>query len=407
MFAYMRLEWCFFLRCLYERRGSFNMLPVRVVLAVQDSEYVEPLLQFIHGSEYVERVQVTAFTQMQALLQYHHKPDLIVGEVEMLEAWLSKEKSSVPWIALSEGEEVTSLMGNGLTTPKYQPLPQLLDQWISHMSGNLISRKDSGSGDTQVISIVSFLGGSGKTTVSVNMAKQLGVLGRRVFYLNLETVNSAALFPIGKRRDKEEANFSRLLYDIKSSQELNERADIPLSRYVMHHDGLKCDVFEPSDHLKDMLEMTVGDVEVIIDSLSKSGQYDVIIIDTDNLSESRLRAAMKHCNLLLWVMLDDLVSMHKTGIWLGHIEKEEPDLYAQIMNQGRFIVNRFTGSLANPMPHKDIRVDGMLPYIPSWKQVQQEELLLCSPIFQRDILKLCSELLGDIHVGSHGERAYG
>ncbi|SMF73782.1 Cellulose biosynthesis protein BcsQ [Paenibacillus uliginis N3/975] len=384
------------------------MLPVRVVLAVQDSEYVEPLLQYIHGSEYVKKVQVTAFTRVEALLQYRDIPDLIVGEANMLEAWLSEEVLSVPWIVLTEGGEELNLAGEGLTAAKYQPLPKLLDMWISHVGGNRTRKNELHSGSTQIIGLVSVLGGSGRTTAAVNMARQLGVMGLKVFYLNLETVNSSALFSGGNRR---EGTFSRLLYEIKSSQENGERNELSLTRYVMAHDALKCDVFEPSDHLKELMEMTAEDVKVLIDLIYKSGQYDVIVIDTDNQSRERLNAVMENCHFLLWMLLDDLISMYKNGIWLSHMEKENPDWFGQIMGKSRFIVNRFTGSLGNPLPRKDMRMDGVLPYIPSWKQVQQEDLLLCSPIFQREILKLCSDLLGETGWfgmrSTSGERAYG
>ena len=38
-------------------------------------------------------------------------------------------------------------------------------------------------------------------------------------------------------------------------------------------------------------------------------------------------------------------------------------------------------------------IDGVLPYIPSWKQLHREDLLLSSPIYQREVLKLCQQLL--------------
>ncbi|WP_106766712.1 hypothetical protein [Paenibacillus faecalis] len=383
------------------------MLPLRVVLAVQDSGYVEPLLQYIHGSDYVKKLQVTAFTRTEALLQYRDIPDLVVGETKMLEAWLSEMESTIPWIVLVEGGEEPSLDGDGLVAAKYQPLPQLLDLWISHVGGNRLGKNESYSGSTQIIGLVSALGGSGRTTAAVNIARQLGMMGRKVFYLNLETINSSALFSGGYRR---EGTFSRLLYDIKSSQENAGRAGLTHTPYVMAHEALKCDVFEPSDHLKELMEITAEDVGALIELVSGSGEYDVLVIDTDNQSRERLDAVMDHCQWLLWLLLDDLISMHKSGTWLDYLEKENPDWFREIMNKSKFIVNRYTGSLGNPLPRKDMRVDGALPYIPSWKQVQQEELLLSSPIFQREILKLCSDLLGErrwLAGESNGGRAYG
>ena len=384
------------------------MLPVRILLAVQDSGYVEPLLQYIRGSEYAGRVQITAFTRKEALLQYKEVPDLIVGDAEMLEAWKAGDAASVPWIILTEGGVEPTLTGDGLTTARYQPLPQLLDAWIGHAKRSGVG-KDLQVGSTRIIAYLSVLGGSGRTTASVNMARQLGVLGLKVFYLNLEIMNSSALFPAGKRREGE-GSLSRLLYEIKSTQDTGERVELSLARYVMRHDALKCDVFEPSVHMKELMEMTVSDVEVLINLIAKNGEYDVVVIDTDNFSEERLRAVMENSHSLLWVLLDDLISMYKSGVWLEHMEKEDSVLFGQIMDKSKFIVNRYTGSLANPLPRKDMRLDAVLPYIPSWKQVEQQELLLCSPIFQREILKLSSELLGEnewFDIRNTGGTAYG
>ncbi|WP_054956503.1 AAA family ATPase [Paenibacillus dakarensis] len=385
------------------------MLPVRIILAVQDAGYVEPLLHYIHGSEYVNKVQITAFTRMETLLQYPDLPDLIVGEAHMLESWLSKERSTVPWVVLSEGGDLPSLHGDGLITAKYQPLPQLIDLWIGHVRGKRAERMSLFNGSAQIIGFMSALGGSGKTTASINMAKQLGMLGKKVFYLNLEIVNSLALFP-HEQRGGHESVFSRLLYEIKSSQDRSERSEIALAPYVIRHDVLKCDVFEPSSHLKELMEMTEDDVEILIDLIANCGQYDVIVIDTDNHSQERLHAVMGKCSMLLWVLLDDLISMYKTGAWFAHMEKEDAVEFNRIMAKSRFIMNRFIGSLANPLPRKDIRIDSMLSYVPSWKQVNQEDLLLCSPIFQRDVLKLCSDSLDEndeIGTGMGGGRAYG
>jgi len=52
-------------------------------------------------------------------------------------------------------------------------------------------------------------------------------------------------------------------------------------------------------------------------------------------------------------------------------------------------MNKFNGSIVNVLPVEDMQLEGTLVYVPSWKQVTNSELLWCSPIFQRDILKLC------------------
>jgi hypothetical protein len=49
--------------------------------------------------------------------------------------------------------------------------------------------------------------------------------------------------------------------------------------------------------------------------------------------------------------------------------------------------------MINSLPRDFMELNGALPYIPSWKQMQHHELLLSSPIYQREIRHLCHELL--------------
>ena len=58
------------LLALLQKRGIGFMIPARLVLAVQDSRYVEPLLSYVHGSSYGSALQVTAFTRIDSFLHY-------------------------------------------------------------------------------------------------------------------------------------------------------------------------------------------------------------------------------------------------------------------------------------------------------------------------------------------------
>ncbi|KOP66770.1 hypothetical protein AMS62_17155 [Bacillus sp. FJAT-18019] len=370
------------------------MIPARLVLAVQDSRYVEPLLNYVHGSSYGSALQVTAFTRTDSFLRYMETgevPNLVVGDTEMLECWLARGKVSIPWLHLSEGNTAISLMEDGKSTPKYQPLPQLLDVILSHCkrSGGTVEKLNAGS--TPILGIVSPLGGSGKSTIAMNIAKQLGVLGLKVFYLNLETVNSSALFPSGSVGM--EGSFSRLLYDMKAAQEPVSGSELSVTSYIIRHHGLKCDSFEPNFNVKEMAEMTREDTVLLLNSLVTSNHYDVIVADTEEYMGERMQAVLEQAGLLIWVLLDDLISVHKSGVWIDQLEQRHPALFESVRKRSTFIVNRFTGQLVNSFPRKDISIDGVLPYIPSWKQLHQEELLLSSPIYQREVLKLCQQLL--------------
>lgn len=371
------------------------MQPVRLVLAVQDKEYVELLLQYVQGSEYAKQVQITAFTRVDAFLQameHGGRPDLVVGDSAMLKAWLHESEASLPWAALLDGGEAPPAE-EGLAIPKYQPLSRLLDSCIRRVKDSRsggIAVPHTGAG-TVIVGVASALGGCGKTTVAVNAVRQLGVMGRKVFYLNLETANTSALFPAGQKNRCE--SFSRLLYDLKSAAENGEK--LKPEPYVIRHDMLKCETFEAGGSVQEMMEMTCEDTAQLIRMVAESGRYDVVIVDGDVNTDGRFKALVEECHLLLWLLLDDLIGMHKTRLWFQDLEQRQPEMFRELAGKCRYIVNRYTGALANTLPRKEMILNGTLPFIPSWKQVQQEELLLCSPIFQREILKLLGDLLGD------------
>lgn len=384
------------------------MIPVKIVMVVQESEYIEALLHYVHSSDFGDKVQIKAFTQKEHFLQYmnngNERTEMVVGEAVFLECWLQQGEQDVPWMVLEETGE-SSLEGPVLV--KYQPLSQLLSA-ILELSRSQGSRAMEGrSGTTAIIGIVSVIGGSGKTTTALNMAKQLSACGLSVFYLSLETINSSAVFPSRSRNREGDQGLSRLLYEMKAAQEVKSSPVLSITPYVVRHEGIKADMFEPLKHMKEWIQMSKLDTCQLLNLVGGSGHYDVMIVDTDSGAGERFDAVLETCENLVWLLLDDLISMYKNGQWLSFIEKSNPSLYVDIMGKSKFIVNRYVGSLANPLPSLVGEMDGVLPYIPSWKQVSNEELMLSSPIFQRDILKLCRDLVGDLLPVTTGANHYG
>lgn len=199
-----------------------------------------------------------------------------------------------------------------------------------------------------------------------------------------------------------------MLYELKAAQE-EKRVQTMVSPepYTVHHPGIRADWFKPVTNLKELVQLGKADTRKLLQSIAASGRYDVVIADTDSGPNERLAAVLEGCRHLVWLMLDDITNLYKNGQWFAFMERSQPELFAELAGKSRYVVNRFTGQLANPLPACIPEVDGVLPYTPSWKQNSNEELLLSSPIYQRDILKLCKSLLGDSFVSGSGVRGYG
>lgn len=374
-------------------------MSITAVLATENREYIEPLLDYLHGSEYSRQLRITAFSQSESFAQFMEEsslnrrlPDVVVAEQAFLDSWSGYTDCEQPLLLLSEhGATMDGRTGIAM----YQPLPRLLEKILDagRLQAAFASRRNREG--TLTIGLISASGGTGKTTTALNMVKQLGGAGYSVFYLNLETLDSSSLFH--DQREAAGRGLSRLLYDLRSGKDGRHKQNstiLPIQEYAMRHSVLKADVFAPLANRKEVLEMDAQETSALIQAIVDGGRYDVLVIDASTELNGRLQGVLDRTDELIWLLNDELLSMHKCMLWLELLHKEYSSAYESWMSKVHFVVNRYMGELANTPPAL-IKLSGSLPYIPSWKQMQLDELLLSSPIFQREVRLLCGAILGD------------
>ncbi|MGG6312818.1 hypothetical protein [Paenibacillus macerans] len=371
------------------------MVPIRLVLAVQEEQYIEPFLHYVHSSEFDRSVALTAFSRKEAFGRYLEESadeiDAVLGEAAFLESVEPAMRGNICWIQLEEGSDPIDQAR--LRVNKYQPLHQLLSAVLELVRGGK-GRTDADSGRPQIIGVYSTVGGCGKTTVALNLARQLATEGAKVFYLNLETVSSGVLFAGQGFREGQRAGLARLLYDLKAADDRREPLRFPVSTYAYSHPMLQGDTFAPLDNLNELLEMERKDTAELIDYIAGSGLYDAVIVDMDSYPSGRTEAALERADQIVWIVTDDWGVMRKTGVWLAYLERSRPEFCHALIGKTRFVLNRYTGALQAEMPRPGLRVQATLSLIPAWAQGSKQGELLHSPVYQRDVMKLCSELDG-------------
>lgn len=376
-----------------------------MLLASSSLEYVEALLDYIQGSEYSSAFHVTAFSDLEAMSQYMEElntatlPELIVGEEPFVEQWLSgRYADKVPALILTEqpvSEDSPTQMR------KYQPLPAILAKWDELLlSSSRRDRRGLTGEQTWVIGVTSASGGCGKTTVALNLAKQLGRAGYSVFYLNLETMDSTGPFlhTASPALNSESADsFSQLLYQLRGSRGSEhgiyaaKDGLVDIKPYTIRNDRIHADYFIPAKNRKELLQMSKSDTSELIRLIVESGQYHFVIADHDSVWDARSEAVMEESGLLLWLLSDDIHTMNKCSQWLKFKEQTDPQQYENVVEKTVYVINRYMGSLVNELP-ESLLAEYYLPYIPSWKQMREPDLLLSSPIYQKEMNKLCEAI---------------
>src|SRR5690606_12679878 len=99
---------------------------------------------------------------------------------------------------------------------KYQSVNSLLSDVLQHYerhSGIRAKRLAVEDKSTRFIGVYSASGGTGKTTIAVGLAELLAAAGKRVFYLNMESMPSRL-----SSQQREEPKFCRILYQLKRGE---------------------------------------------------------------------------------------------------------------------------------------------------------------------------------------------
>ncbi|RUT28376.1 ParA family protein [Paenibacillus zeisoli] len=370
------------------------MVPVRIVLAVQDEFYIEALMHYVRCSEFSQKIRVTAFSKVEAfvkrMMDAGEVPDAVVADSMYLEAWTPPAgEREILRISLIEGER--DRQEGVVVLHKYQPLKELLTSILTAVQGQ---RKPlaTPSGSTSVIAVYSVSGGSGKSTTALQLSRQLSSEGLEVLYLNLESAGSG-LSEASGRQEQDMSGLARLLYDLQAAEDKGERLALSAADYVIRQPALQVAMFEPLSNLNELLELSREHTMRLIDCLVSSGIYDYIVLDTDSYPSERTEGILERCDQLIWLILDDIGSVHRTDRWLAHLERTRGDLYTALIQKSIFTVNRYLGNLVNQLPLEKVVPYLTLPYIPAWKQLDSWEVLFRSPEYQRDLMKLCSQIM--------------
>lgn len=361
---------------------------IELIIADRDTIYLEYFSNFIRTTDFSDKFILKSFSRKESLeiyLESQSKIDILLVQLNLVPNYVSTPvvDTLVYLTDDDKGLEDTDIP----SLYKYQPLNQLLSKVTSHYleKHNYRTIRASEGGRTQVIAIYSGMGGSGKTTTALNLARQMASVEKKVLYLNLEFLNST-----GPLFHAEEGNhFSRILYYLKSN---TSQLMAKLEELKRHDLQTRIDYFEPLQNSEEMLDMTKEDVKVLIETIVSMGSYDLVILDLESSTHERIVSALLNSDFIFWLLQDDVQCLEKNRLLLKEYQCLLDKNYSTLIKNTRFVMNRYTGKLANNLKDYGFVLDGHLPYIPEWKTVNQIDQLMKAPFFNKEVVKLLDSL---------------
>lgn len=361
----------------YTREGGVVLKRYQLAIVVKEKEYTRRLVEYIRGSSFGERWQVSAFTHSNACKQYAKQGyviDCIVVETEQLPE-LESELPSIPTIVLVDKLGET---GKPLELLQYQALPLLLkgisERFDGSVGRSLRSIHWPNKAEAKVLTIHSASGGVGKTTLALHLAHAACARGLRIFYLNLERWNTMGLW-LDELSDRGEG-LSELLYAIKAGSSEPSQWIAKRRRY---HTQLKFDYLPGFRHAEDRISLSADDASAMVDALTQSSHYDHIIVDLDAGVEDMHITLLERSDHNLWVVTDDLSVMKKQSLFMRYGRQKWGEKFGRIMVKSELVRNRISEDSEVVSNQLEMAVAPILiPEVKEWRFGEQHPILSSS-----------------------------
>lgn len=311
------------------------MSRLNLIIADVDEAYAKGLSEYI-GSHHSSAFSISCFTKVDAFHEImKRKPP---AEVLMVSPEFYEISAGCDYIRLR------LLLSDGSLKQEYLDF-QIIDKFntgekllseILHLYSivePVKAKLPDQNKPVRIISVYSPAGGAGKTTIAASMAIQGSDKGKRMFYLNLEPVQSTgAFFDTNSTR-----NLSYVFYYLKDK---NNNFPMKLEGIKVRDAGTGVDCFSPPENLFEYGEIEADDLEKLINGIKGMGSYDFIIIDMSCAFDRKSQRVFTLCDHIVLVITEEPASVLKYGLLQKELEKLENGRQDNIADKLLTVINR-------------------------------------------------------------------
>jgi chromosome partitioning protein len=165
---------------------------------------------------------------------------------------------------------------------------------------------------TKVVSLVSLKGGTGKSSISIQLANILAAGGKKVNVVDMDLNNSCSFYYLDSDNDKGNKNIAAALQGTS------------LKKYIVPAARENIDILQSSLYLVDLRTIATNRLKKLMPTID--GIYDYVIIDTSPTYDNLVLAAMEASDVILTPVLMTQFD-YNTALFLQGKLKTETDFY--------------------------------------------------------------------------------
>lgn len=305
------------------------MVRKKLILADKDEMYLNNLANFF--MEKSPQLDLITFSRQDRLEEYlgcGESADILAVDEAMAEAGIGADTAIAVKLVLSVS--MTPIEGYE-NVKKYQKSENLLNEILMKYAEKTgTAEVIKGKSTTKIAAFYSPVGGSGKTTLALAMATGAARAGQRVFYLNLESVDSVAdiLAPTN-------GNMSDVLLALKTK---GMRADIKLAASAAKEMNAGFYYVSGVESISEYEEIGGGEISSLLDTLRGLSEYDLLVLDLDSGFSEKTRDILECADIIFSPVISNAASVSKLKRMLR--ESELHNLYSNLFAKWNLVVNQ-------------------------------------------------------------------
>lgn len=332
----------------------------RIIIADTDKHYILPLqLKFIQ--EYFNKVDLEIITNKEYFDHLFSKlqvADILIISEDLYS--MAVHKHSINKIFLmTEDDQMKEFGNNVVQIYKYTNIKEIFNRIMNGSNESIIPSPVSKK-ECQVILVESACGGVGKTTISLGLSACLARNYKRVLYINASRLQiPSPLFEeeyitsldtyAQLRMD------SRNCYSLVRNQIKNcEFNYVPLFRSALMSLGLNYSIYEE-----------------LIKSSAKSGDYDFIVVDSDNVFDELKIKLIDLADKVILVTNQNKKSVYSLNAFLENVDISNTDKYLFVCNDFVEDKDNLNLSSLNKMNYK---INEYIKHIKDYDQLNVSDL---------------------------------